>query len=72
MGPTGHTTRSVRMGRVVFLEVGAGRGILRNAECGMWKVVKGNLRKVQFVFFCGMKGKVLNESTRNVTEMNIC
>ena len=40
------------------------------AECG--KFSRGNLRKIRCgFFFCGVKGKVRNESMRNVTEMNI-
>ena len=46
----------------------AGRGMLRNAE-SCEQVICG---KCNADFFCGMKGKVRNESMRNVTEMNIC
>ena len=42
---------------------------MRTAECG--KLSRGNLRKIRCGFFCGMKGKVRNETTRNVAEMNI-
>ena len=38
-----------------------GRGIMRIAECA----------KFDADFFCGMKGKVRNESMRKVTQMNI-
>ena len=41
---------------------------LRNAE-SCQRVI---CRKFDADFFCGMKGKVRNESIRNVTEMNIC
>ena len=44
-----------------------GRGILRNAE-SCQRVICG---KFDADFFCGMKGKLRNESMRNVTEMNI-
>ena len=44
-----------------------GRGILRNAE-SCQRVICG---KFYADFFCGMKGKVRNESMRNVTGMNI-
>ena len=46
---------------------GTGRSILRNAESCQW-VICG---KFDADFFCGMMGKVRNESMRNVTEMNI-
>ena len=39
-------------------------------ECG--KLSRGNLRKFDADFFCGMKGKVRNETMRNVAKMNIC
>ena len=44
------------------------------AECGLWNaeswqgVICG---KFDADFFCGMKGKVRNESMRNVAKMNI-
>jgi len=44
-----------------------GRGVLRNAEGCQW-VICG---KFDVDFFCGMKGKVRNESMRNVAKMNI-
>jgi len=45
-----------------------GRGILQNAEC-CEGVIYG---KCNVDFFCGMKGKVRNESMRNVTDINTC
>jgi len=45
----------------------AGKGYF--AECG--KLSRGNVRKILCGFFCGMKGKVWNETMRNVAEMNI-
>ena len=49
-------------GKGYFAECG-----LRNAE-SCQRVI---CRKFDADFFCGMKGKVRNESMRNVTEMNI-
>ena len=50
------------LGKGYFAECG-----LRNAE-SCQRVICG---KFDAEFFCGMKGKVRNESVRNVTEMNI-
>jgi len=44
-----------------------GRGILWNAESCQGVIC----RKFNADFFCAMKGKVRNESMRNVAEMNI-
>jgi len=59
---------SLTLQDVLVKRLERGRGILRNAE-SCERVICG---KYNVDFFCGMKGKVRNESMRNVTEMNIC
>jgi len=51
-------------GRLVTGQLADGKGYF--AECG--KLSKGNLRKMNADFFCGMKGKVRNETMQNVAE----
>jgi len=64
---TGNENRYQKMvpvfqGKGYFAECG-----LRNAESCQW-VICG---KLNADFFCGMKGKVRNETMRNIAEMNI-
>jgi len=60
-------TISSKFGIEMYCTRDQGRGILRNAE-SCQGVVCG---KFNADFFCGMKGKMWNESMRNVAELNI-